>query len=239
MTDRSGQATMTRLKDLLAARYSCRAYQARPVEEALLREILSEACGAPSGGNVQAWSVVAMTGPFLEEFGRFARNEAVRHPELSSASDLFYPDDLPDPYRARRREAGYNLYHALGIDRRDYDARKEQMLKNFQFFGAPVGLIVHTDARMVRNQWLDIGAFVQSVCLLAADAGLATCIQGVWTQFRRPDDPVKAMIGLGNDRRVACGMALGYPDAKHPVNIFRTARTPIDEYATFLSERPD
>ncbi|MBZ0124397.1 MAG: nitroreductase [Roseovarius sp.] len=229
---------MGKLGDLLQARYSCRAYRARPVEPALLREILGQARGAPSGGNLQAWSVVAMTGPFLEAFGRFARKEAAEHPELAKASDLFYPNDLPDPYRTRRREAGHNLYRALGIDRRDFGARTEQMLKNYQFFGAPVGLIVHTDARMVRNQWLDIGAFVQSVCLLAADAGLATCIQGVWTQFRRPNDPVKAMIGLGDDRRVACGMALGYPDARHPANAFRTDRTPIDEYATFLSEYP-
>lgn len=226
---------MSKLNDLLKSRYSCRAYETRPVNPALLRNILSEAHGAPSGGNLQSWNVIVMAGPFLEKFGQLARKETVEHPELAKASDLFYPNDLPDPYRTRRRKAGYTLYQALGIDRRDAEARKKQMLKNYHFFGAPVGLILHTDARMVRNQWLDIGAYVQSVCLLAADAGLATCIQGVWAQFRRPNDPVKAVIGLGDDRRIACGLALGYPDTSHAANAFRTERVPIDEYATFLT----
>lgn len=230
---------MTYLKTLIDNRFSCRAYETRPVDDAVLRDILSKARGAPSGGNLQAFNVVVMTGPFLQKFGDFARKEAHEHPELGRAPDLFYPQGLSEPYRTRRREAGYNLYQALGIAREDHESREQQMLKNFQFFGAPVGLILHTDARMVRNQWLDIGAFVQNVCLLAVEAGLASCILGVWTQFRRPDDPVKAMIGLGDDRRVACGIALGFADRSDVVNTVRTSRTPLDEFVTFLSECSD
>jgi hypothetical protein len=30
-----------------------------------------------------------------------------------------------------------------------------------------------------------------------------------------------------------CGLALGYEDEEHPINRFRTAREPVESFATF------
>ena len=53
--------------DAVASRYSCRAFLPTPVPEATVRDILTRAARAPSGGNVQPWRVHALAGKKLEQ----------------------------------------------------------------------------------------------------------------------------------------------------------------------------
>ena len=47
------------VSEAVAARKSVRAFLDRPVPEDLLRELLTKASRAPSGGNLQPWRVCA------------------------------------------------------------------------------------------------------------------------------------------------------------------------------------
>lgn len=225
---------MDNLGRLVRARYSCRSFRDEPVARPVLEALLETAASAPSGGNLQPWGVKVLTGQSKQSFSALARLEAERYPDLKNTPDLFYPSDLRDHYVARRRKTGYALYNALGIERSDHDARADQMKQNYDFFGASAGLIVYTDHDSARNQWLDLGGYVQTLCLAATEIGLATCIQGIWTIFNRPSDPVKEMLGLGDQHWLVCGVSLGHPDADAAANSFRTDRVGLSEYVEYL-----
>ncbi|MBN4664021.1 nitroreductase family protein, partial [Escherichia coli] len=86
----------------LAARRSVRAFQDKPVDPALLRDIFRQAQRAPSGGNLQPWQGVIVTGePWTAVkqavAGRIAMGKAGQQPEYD-----IYPPAITDPWESRR-----------------------------------------------------------------------------------------------------------------------------------------
>ena len=59
------------------------------------------------------------------------------------------------------------MYSILNIKREEKEQRKEQFKKNFELFGAPVGIFIYIDRSMGYPQWSDVRIFIQSVLLLA------------------------------------------------------------------------
>ena len=47
---------------------------------------------------------------------------------------------------------------------------------------------------------------------------------------------VRKHFGLGDDRRVVCGISFGFPDTDHKVNSYRTSRASIAGYRHFVDE---
>ena len=96
-----------------------------------------------------------------------------------------YPnkEDIPDWYKARQRACGFGMYGVLGIEREDMDKRVAQGRKNYEFFGAPVGMFVTVPKAIGANGWGHVGHFIQSVCLAAKGKGLDTCLQEAWADF--------------------------------------------------------
>ena len=47
---------------------------------------------------------------------------------------------------------------------------------------------------------------------------------------------VRHHFGLGDDRRVVCGISFGFPDRDHKVNSYRTTRASIADAVTFVDE---
>jgi nitroreductase len=206
-------------------RVSVRAFKPDPVPGALVREILETAHRAPSGGNLQPWRVHALAGEPLEALkARVAANLGGETPEYD-----VYPDNLWDPFRTRRFECGEDLYATLGIPREDKPARLQQLFKNTQFFGAPVGLFFSLDRKLGKPQWADVGMYMQTVMLLAVERGLATCAQEFWARYPKT---VAEHVGLPEDHMLFSGMALGWADETAPINSLRTRRDPFDVWAT-------
>ncbi|MFO0451813.1 MAG: nitroreductase, partial [Pseudomonadota bacterium] len=124
----------------------------------------------------------------------------------------------------------WGLYSLLGIARGDRAAGDAQRLRNFDLFGAPVGLFFYMDADLELGSWLDCGMFVQSVMLAARGEGLHTCPQAAWLPFHAI---VAHHLGVPADQRLVTGMALGHADPAAPVNGYRPAREPVNALATF------
>ena len=76
------------------------------------------------------------------------------------------------------------MYSILNIKREEKEKRREQFRKNFELFGAPVGIFVYIDRTMGYPQWSDVGMFIQSVLLLALENNLHTCAQESWASFQ-------------------------------------------------------
>src|SRR3546814_6789693 len=56
----------------------------------------------------------------------------------------YLPKEFREPYLSRRRKVGFDLFAIYGIERNDFEGRKRALLRNFQFFGAPVRSEEHT-----------------------------------------------------------------------------------------------
>lgn len=214
----------------ISARRSVRAFLPRAVARGLVAELLELAARAPSGGNLQPWHVDVLTGAPLAELKAAVRASLASEPAGEGLEFTVYPSPLPEPYRTRRFASGEALYSAIGIPREDKPARLAQFARNFDFFGAPVGLFVSIDRLFDRPQWAHLGMFLQNLMLLAEERGLATCPQEAWAAVHAT---VAGHLGLPEERILYCGMALGYADEAAPINKWRTERAPVADFATF------
>src|SRR5690242_11653074 len=124
---------------------SCRAFLPTPVPEATVRTIIERARRAPSGGNLQPWFVHVLTGEPLRELVAKASERALAHPLGEDFEYDIYPPNLKEPYRSRRFKCGEDLYRLLGIGRAERERRLRQYARNYEFFGAPVGLFFAID----------------------------------------------------------------------------------------------
>ena len=123
------------------------------------------------------------------------------------------------------------MYSLLNIPREDKEARINQVLKNYIFFGAPAGLFCFIDKSMGPPQWSDLGMFLQTFMLLAIEAGIDTCAQEAWSLKQ---DSVKKFLKIDDDLMLFCGMAIGYQDKNSPINQLRSQRSSIENWTSFV-----
>ncbi len=216
--------------EAVASRYSCRAFLPTPVPEAIVRAIVERAARAPSAGNMQPWRVYAIAGKRVEELKALLAPRMGELPKGEGGDYRVYPDPLDQPYRARRTDVGELLYKSIGVPREDKAARYRQYARNFEFFGAPVGLFFALERAHGPAQWADIGGYLQSVMLLARGHGLHTCPQQAWVSWHRT---LRAFLNLPDNLMIYSGMALGYADEAAPINSWRSPRESLDEFALF------
>jgi nitroreductase len=217
------------VSEALATRMICRAFLPTPVPAATVRAILDAAKQSPSGGNLQPWRVYALAGAELAGLVALVRSRIPATPRGEEPVEYaVYPANLWEPFRSRRYKCGEDLYATIDVKREDKLGRLMQFARNFEFFGAPVGLMFCLDRRLGPPQWSDVGMYMQSVMLLAREHGLDTCAQEAWSAWHRT---VREYLALPPDLMLFSGMALGYCDRSAPINRLRTERSALDEFA--------
>ena len=218
------------VREAVMTRRSVRGFLDTPVSRRTVEQVLEVACRAPSGGNLQPWRLYALTGNALDQLkdsiaARLAAGSPPDEPEYT-----IYPPDLGALYRDRRFHCGEQLYSAIGVPREDKQGRRRQFARNYQLFGAPVGLFCYIDRQMGAAQWADLGMYLQNVMLLLTAEGLASCPQEAWSLHHRT---VAEIVKPPQELMLFCGMAIGYEDPAHPANTLHTERAPLAEVATF------
>ncbi|WP_447765777.1 nitroreductase [Sphingopyxis panaciterrae] len=212
--------------DALHRRRSVRAFTDRPVDPALLGDIFAAAQRAPSGGNLQPWQAIVLTGePWQAVKDAVAERVAMGRAGYEPEYDI-YPKGLTDPWESRRFGVGEGLYAALGIPRDDKPGRLGQFLHNYRGFGAPVMLFLHCSRIMGPPQWSDMGMWLQSVMLLLVEAGLASCPQECWAMYGAT---VRRTLALGDDQILFTGLAIGYADEDAAVNQWPVPRVGLED----------
>lgn len=230
MTD-SISAPATSVRDALYSRRSIRAFTDAPVSDAALRELLSDAARAPSGGNLQPWSAYVINGAATDAFRARIAEAMKKRPFGETPEYPVYPEDLPEPFRSRRRDIGEQLYGCLGIAREDKAGRMQQFARNFAFFDAPAAVFFAIERIMHANQWAHMGMFQQSVMMAARERGLHSCPQEAWAVWHRE---VAAFCGIPDSQMLHCAIAIGYADPEAPVNHMDSPRAPIDDFVRFV-----
>lgn len=227
--------TDTPLPQLLKQRRSVRAYTSDPVPRADVEAILRLARTAPSGANLQPGKFHVLTGDALAGLVS-ALGEAIASGEAQSHEYSYFPDPMPKPLRARQVAAGYALYNALGIERRDFEARRQQFERNYAFFDAPVGIVVTIDRTMGKGCFMDLGMALMALLLAAEDKGYGATGIGALANYA---PVVHHHLDLPEDEMVVCGIALGVADEDAAANQVRTEREDLPVYAEFHGFSPD
>jgi nitroreductase len=215
--------------EAMATRRSVRGFLPDPVPRETIGAILAVAARAPSGSNVQPWKVRVTTG---EEKARLSAALRAAHDAGAQVERdyHYYPRRWREPYLSRRRKIGWDMYALAGVARGDHAAGHAQRARNFDFFGAPVGLFFTIDRDLEQGSWIDYGMFLQSIMLAARGHGLDTCPQAAFCDHH---DVVRAHLGIPDDQALVCGMALGKADPEEPVNRLVTERAPLADFVTF------
>lgn len=213
--------------EAVLSRRSIRAFKPTPVSLEVVRDILDKARWAPSGCNFQPWEATVLAGEALD---------ALQQRLLPAEPDnpLEYRFDNPNAsprHLARLQDLGASMYGATGVDRSDTAGRAEFTRRNKFSFGAPVLILSHFPKLMGEPQWSDVGMWLQTVMLLAREAGLDTCPQEYMGLYGRT---IKDHLGLSEDTMLFCGLALGYRDEAAPLNDFERHRIALDEQIAFM-----
>jgi nitroreductase len=213
------------LRDALRTTGSTREFSARPVDDAVLFDVLDDARFAPSGGNRQAWRVIvvkdisqrrAVAATYLDAWHDYVGS-------LLAGVTPFSPLASEDDRRAARdqREAARARSNPEGF------AETLANVPALLVVVADLGALAATDRDLNRYQLVggaSVYPFVWSVLLAAHERDLG----GVMTTVAiKNEDALRDILRLPDDFAVAAVMALGYPQRA----ITRLKRRAVCEFA--------
>jgi len=231
--DRNAAGDPAVVDHAIATRQSVRAFLPTPVPRETIEEILRLAARAPSGTNTQPWRATVLTGAAKQRLSDaiLAVYDDAEERKQHTEEYAYYPVKWVDPYLARRRKIGWDLYGLLAIGREDKAKMHAQHGRNYVFFDAPVGIMFTIDRILEQGSWLDFGMFLQNVMVAARARGLDTCPQAAFMQFHRV---IARELGLTENEMVVCGMSLGYADMTKVENTLVTEREPVSGFTRFI-----
>jgi nitroreductase len=213
----------------ITTRRSIRKFRQDPVPEELIRKILDTARWSPSWGNTQPWEIVVVTGEPLARFKKINRQRMLDG--IVAAPDTTMPDVWPDTLKRRYADVGKKVLTSLEIARGDQEARLRYAGDMFALFDAPCLLLFCVEKSLAREYaMLDVGAILQTVCLLAHARGLGTCILAASVRYPAF---IREIIPIPEMKAVIIGAAVGFPDGGAPINTFERERAAPDEFTTW------
>ncbi|WP_054701554.1 nitroreductase family protein, partial [Desulfosarcina cetonica] len=201
-----GRFDLPALVSLMGSRRSCRNFLSRPVERAILTDLVQVGVTAPSGTNCQPWTFTLL--PHRDDLERLGRrvgdffrrtNRMAEKAWLRRGLRLLGRPEL-DTY--------YRQYHATvkrGLEA--YAAGGRDLL----FHGAPAGIVVaaKSDASCPAEDAL----LATGNILLAAHAmGLGSCLIGYAIEAMRRDRRIVRSLGIPDHETPYAVISLGWPD---------------------------
>ena len=210
--------------EAVKTRKSIRAYKDKPVPKATIEEILELAVRAPSSMNTQPWEFGVIAGDVLrkikEENVKLLESGAPPSPDIKSGG-------FDGIYKQRQIDLAKQLFGLLGISKEDKEKRVEWTKQGFRFFDAPAAIIGLCDKSLsIERSMYDIGAAVQTICLVALNYDLATCIQGQGLMY---PEVIRKYTGIPDSKRLVICVTIGYPEMDFSGNKIQTARTPAGD----------
>ena len=216
-------------------RKSIRAFKPKPVKLDLLKKIIEQAQRAPSWANTQPWEFAVVTGKKLKAIQEACVKRGAQDMQ-SSQSEVARPYDFPEPYitRIRNLQASESRGRAREMTKEDFEAR---FADNARHYGALACIYLLVGKNFIYqdkgvNVWsmYDCGSAVQNIMLLAVNYGLGTIPQAMAVVY---PDIIRKELGIPEDKLIALGIAIGYPDWDNPINKGIRDRVPMDEIAKF------
>ena len=222
-----------KVSEAINSRRSMRVFKPEPVAQADIEWIIANANRAASNGNLQPWKLYVTMGAARQRLSTAILRAMDENDHGPGAEYHVYPKEFTPVYDARRKLVGKQLYTLLGVPRGDAAGMTRQFRKNYEFFDAPVGMILCVERRMGNGQWIDCGIFLDQLMLLAREKGLHTCPQAAFSRYQHV---VRRELKIADDQIVICGLALGQADPDAVPNNLITERAPIQDFTKWFSE---
>jgi nitroreductase len=190
------------LDDAIKQRYSSRNFLPKPVPRELLDEALALAQRAPSNSNIQPWHVTFVSGLARDRLSAALLAEAKKKPPQGTMS-------LPEQFQKNRFELGAQIYGAMGVGRDDKAGRMAYVLRNWEFFHAPVAGFVFLHKDLGLADAAGVGMFLQNFLLALTERGIGSCVQVSLAGY---PDIVRNQLSVPAELKLLCGMSIGYAD---------------------------
>jgi nitroreductase len=217
--------------EAILTRKSVRAFLSTPVERGAVEDILALASRSASGSNIQPWRVRVVAGDVKTRLTQAILDAIARDGiDAYKREWNYYPVRWREPFIGRRRRIGWDMYNLLGVAKGDFEGTHRARLRNYAFFGAPVGMVFTLDEDLEIGSWLDLGIFLGSVMIAARGRGLDTCPQAAFADFH---SIIRPLLGIPENEIIVCGLAIGHADPDAPINALATERAPVGDFATF------
>ncbi len=218
------------LRQAIEQRRSIRKFQKQEVPRELIEEILQLSLWSPSWGNTAPWEILVASGEAL------ARYQEANHAALFAGQkpnpDLPMPEAFPAANQERYRHLGKSVLIAQGIAREDEKGRLNFYGEMFKLFEVPALVLFLLDKELeLPYPLMDLGIFIQSLCLAAADQGLGSCIMAVSVNY---PDLAREILGAPQDKLLVMGVGLGWPEEEAAINRFERQRPGLDEVCTWV-----
>jgi nitroreductase len=225
------EAAIAAIGEAIRSRQSVRAFLPTPVGRSTVEELLQLAARSASGSNIQPWRVRVIAGDVKARLTQ-AIFDAVACDgfEPYQREWNYYPVRWREPFLGRRRKIGWDMYNLLGVAKGDFEGTQQARMRNYEFFGAPVGMMFTLDEDLEIGSWLDLGIYLGSLMIAARAYGLHTCPQAAFADFHSVIRPV---LNIPESEIIVCAMALGHIDPDAPVNGLKTERADLGAFASF------
>lgn len=209
-------------------RKSIRAFKPDPVPLETLKKIVEQALRAPSWANTQPWEFAVAGGKKLKDIEDAFLERGLQDPK----PEIDRPYEFPEPYMGRIK--ALQPKDRKELTKEDWDRRTRD---NFAHYGAPACIYLLVGKPFFRqskgiNAWslYDCGSAVQNIMLLATSYGLGTIAQAMAVNY---PDIIRKVLGIPEDKLIALGISIGYPDWENPVNDDWRQREPLERVASF------
>jgi nitroreductase len=211
--------------DAILTRHSVRDFSSQPVAKETIIRILEVAARSPSSGNGQPWEVFVATGDTME---RIHKQYQERAKSGAGASGFGGPPPGPDYIQERMKIIRVERLKLLGLDPDDPASGAVFTEWSQRLYGTPVLVVVCMDS--VLSSYLDIGAFVQNVCLAAQDHGVDSFVARTLVSQK---DILRQELEIPDNLDIVIGVALGYANPDSIINTYRSPRRPIQEVVRY------
>ena len=216
---------MLELDQAIKERHSTRMFLPQPVPRDLVTEALELAQHAPSNSNIQPWHVVFASGTVRDKLVAALLDEAHRQPPNIPA--------LPDQFQHFRRELGAQVYGSMGIGKDDTEKHAAAVMRNWEFFRAPVAGIICMHQELGPADAVSVGMFLQTFLLALTERGLGSCVEVSVVGY---PEIVRAQLAIPAELSILCGVAIGYAHPTFPANPLHVGRQPILENVALLDD---
>jgi len=178
---------------------------------------------APSNSNIQPWHIYFVSGVRRDRLVTALTEEAKRRPPKIPS--------LPASFQHFRSELGAQVYGAMGISPQDTEKHAAAVMRNWEFFRAPLACVVCMHRDLGPWDAMSVGMFLQTLLLALTERGLGSCVEVSIVGY---PEIVRAELDIPDELSILCGLAVGYSGPDFAANKLKIGRELVGENAVFL-----
>ena len=204
-----GEFNTVQLVRLMASRRSCRNFKDRPVDRALLEDLVKIGVTAPSGTNSQMWTFTIL--PARKSVTALGDQVAMFFKRINNLSENFW---LRNALRFIGKPELAHYYRDYQQSVSEALAEREKCGEDRLFHGATAAIVVGSrpEGSTLKEDAL---LATQNILLAAHSMGLGPCLIGFAVIPMIKDIQIKRSLGIPDNEKVHAVIALGYPEERY------------------------